>query len=83
MNTNKKNNQEKFKAIVDHANDGILVAYQSGKHNYANTRAAEISEHKIENLLESTINDLLDPNEFFGIQGNVQSRIFVKPVPRQ
>ena len=47
--------EENFKAIVNNANDGIMVAIAGGKHIYANARAAEITGYSVEELLNTTV----------------------------
>jgi PAS domain S-box-containing protein len=75
--------EEKFKAIVDNANDGILVANPNGKHIYANTRASEITGYPIDELLKTTINDLAHPEEFPAIKERFNARLAGQLTPRQ
>jgi len=62
-----RNNDMKFKAIVDTSKDGILVGDEDGKYIYANARAAEITGYCVEELMNTTIKDLAHPDEYEGI----------------
>jgi PAS domain S-box-containing protein len=53
-----------FKAVVNNANDGILIADRTGRHIYANPKAAEITGYTVPQLLESTMKELAHPDEF-------------------
>jgi PAS domain S-box-containing protein len=59
-----KESEEKFRALAENANDGILIASGHGEHVYANKQAAEITGYSISELLKIRIKNLADPDEF-------------------
>jgi len=57
--------EKNFRAIVENANDGIMIAAgESGTHVYANKRAAEITGYSVSELLETSIQDLAPPEDY-------------------
>ena len=78
-----KESEEKFRALAENANEGILVAKKHGEHVYANKRAAEITGYNVSELLKTTIKDLAHPDEFEKIKERYCRIISGKPFNRQ
>jgi len=57
--------EQNFRAIVESANDGIMIAAgEDGTHVYANKRAAEITGYSVSELLETSVRDLAAPDDY-------------------
>ena len=78
-----KESEEKFRALADNANEGILIAKDRGKHVYANKRAAEITGYSVSELLKTKIKDLAHPDEFEEINKRYNAIISGKPFKRR
>ena len=78
-----KESEEKFRALAENANEGILVAIEHGEHVFANKRAAEITGYSVPELLKTKIKDLAHPDEFEKIKERYCTIISGKPFNRQ
>jgi len=78
-----KENEKKFRALAENANEGILIASGYGEYVYANKRAGEITGYSVSELLKLRINDLADPDEFGPIKDNYCSIISGKSFQKQ
>jgi PAS domain S-box-containing protein len=57
--------EQNFRALVENANDGIMIAAgEGGTHVYANKRAAEVTGYSVSELLETSIHDLVPPEDY-------------------
>ena len=57
--------EQNFRALVENANDGIMIAAgEGGAHVYANKRAAEITGYSVSELLETSIQDLVPSEDY-------------------
>lgn len=74
---------ENFRALVENANDGILVATGKGKHVYANKRASEITGYGIPEILEARIEELAHPAELKKIRKRLKRKAEGKSVPQR
>ena len=63
-----KEREENFRTLAENANDGILIAVGGGEYVYANQRAAEITGYGVFELLRTTIQDLVHPDDFGKIE---------------
>ncbi len=63
-----KEREENFRTLAENANDGILIAVEEGKYVYANQRAAEITGYGVFELLKTTIQDIVHPDDFEKIE---------------
>ena len=70
-----KENENKFRALAENANDGVLIASGKGEYVYANKRAGEITGYSVSELLKLRINDLAHPDEIEPIMDNYYSTI--------
>ena len=64
-----------FRAVAENASDGILIADSSGRHVYANRRAAEITGYTISELVETRISDIAHPDELPRLEERLRKRI--------
>jgi PAS domain S-box-containing protein len=55
--------EEKYRTLVEQANDGIFIADQSGKFIIVNTAGSRLSQYSKEELAGMTIYDIADPEE--------------------
>lgn len=76
-----RESEEKYRTLVERANDGILVI-QDEVIRFANSRAAEIWGGAPEDLVGKKYADLLDPGETEKVIGIHRARLAGKPVPR-
>ncbi len=74
---------ENFMALAENAQDAIMIAAGEEILVYANRRAAEITGYSISELLESTIKDILHPDEVEKVTQRHRDRLAGKPVPPQ
>jgi len=63
-----KEREENFRTLAENANDGILIAVEEGEYVYANQRAAEITGYGVFELLKTTIQDIVHPDDFGKIE---------------
>jgi len=63
-----KEREENFRTLAENANDGILIVVEEGEYVYANQRAAEITGYGIFELLKTTIQDIVHPDDFEKIE---------------
>ena len=63
-----KEREENFRTLAENANDGILIAVEEGEYVYANQRAAEITGYGVFELLKTTIQDIVHPDDFEKIE---------------
>jgi PAS domain S-box-containing protein len=78
-----KESEENFRALAENANDGIMIATGEGVHVYANRRAAEILAYSVAELLETTIGDIVHPDDLRAVMERHRRRMAGKPAPRQ
>jgi len=78
-----KESEEKFRALANNANDGILIVAGDGEHVYANKRASEITGYSISELLKTKIKDLAHPDEFEKNRERYYTVISGKPFDKQ
>ena len=77
-----KESEEKFRALAENANEGILIAQEHGEHVYANKRAAKITGYSVSELLKTKMKDLAHPDEFEKIKERYCTIISGKPFKR-
>lgn len=77
-----RESEENFRALAENAFDCILIAC-GGVHVYANKRAAEMLGYTIDELLKTSIKDLVHPKEFKKIEERYKRRLEEKRVPSQ
>ncbi len=63
-----KEREENFRTLAENANDGILIAVEEGEYVYANQHAAEITGYGVFELLKTTIQDIVHPDDFEKIE---------------
>ena len=63
-----KEREENFRTLAENANDGILIAVEESEYVYANQRAAEITGYGVFELLKTTIQDIVHPDDFEKIE---------------
>ena len=56
--------EENFRALAENAFDGIMITIGEEAHVYANKQAAEITGYSVAELLKTTINDLVHPDDY-------------------
>ncbi len=78
-----RESEEHFRAIVENANDGILIAGADGSHLYANRRASEITGYSIDELLKIGMGGLAHPDEIPILSERLRRRIAGEEVPQQ
>ena len=78
-----RESEENFKALAENANDGILIATEDGKFVYANRHTAEMAGYSVSELLKTTIDDLVHPNEIRKIKERYRTIIAGKPFQRK
>jgi len=76
-------NEANFHALADNANDGLLIATESGDYVYANARAAQITDYSVAELLKMGYRDLAHPDELERVNRIYSDRLAGKPSPRQ
>jgi len=74
--------EENFRSLAENANDGILIASGQGVHVYANRRASEITGYTVEELLATTIKDLVHPEESTIIKERYKRRLRGEDAPK-
>ncbi len=74
---------ETFVSLSENANDGIIVAAGEAILVYANRRAAEMTGYSIPELLQSTLKDIIHPDESEKMLQRYRDRLAGKPVPPQ
>jgi PAS domain S-box-containing protein len=76
-----RQSKENFESLAENAFDGLLVGTQGGVHAYANKRAAEITGYTVAELLRTTINELVHPDESEKMLERYRRRIEGRAVP--
>jgi PAS domain S-box-containing protein len=59
-----KESEDAFRSLAENASDGFLVGAANGMHVFANKRAAEITGFSTEELVHTSIRQLVHPEEF-------------------
>ncbi|MDD4136813.1 MAG: PAS domain S-box protein [Methanoregula sp.] len=76
--------EDAFRSLAENANDGFLVGAASGMHVFANKRAEEITGYSIDELVHSSIRQIVRPDEFERvIQGRFKKHMAGEPAPNQ
>ena len=75
-----RESEEKYRTLVERANDGILVV-QDSVVRFSNGRAAEIWGGVPRDLVGKNIADLMDPGEVPRVMGIYQARLAGRPAP--
>lgn len=70
-----------FRAIAENSNNGILIADDRGNHIYVNIRAVEITGYSMEELLNSSIDDLTHSDEISKLIERYKAKVRGKSVP--
>jgi PAS domain S-box-containing protein len=78
-----KEREENFRTLAENANDGILIAVGEGEYVYANQRAAEITGYGVFELLKTTIQDLVHPDDLEKIKETYRHILAEKQFQRQ
>jgi PAS domain S-box-containing protein len=79
-----RESEENFRALVENANDGILIAAgKEGVNLYANKRAAEITGYSVTELLKIGLHELVAPDEVKKVADRYKRRLAGKNVPSQ
>jgi len=78
-----RDSEENFKALAENASDAILIADGTGKHVYANKRAAELTGYSVTEILRTSIKDLAHPDETGELMQQVKKRTAGIPVKRE
>ncbi|NWG04377.1 MAG: PAS domain S-box protein [Syntrophaceae bacterium] len=66
---------ESFRAVIEKANDGIIIAASDGTHLYANQRASEITGYSVEELLKIGMKGLAHPDEIPKLLERIRKRL--------
>jgi PAS domain S-box-containing protein len=74
--------EQNFRALVESANDGILIAIATGDHVYANARAAEITGYTTPELCRMNLAELAHPEELERLTRLFQRRLETGEGPR-
>jgi PAS domain S-box-containing protein len=77
-----RSSEENFRALVENANDGILIATAAGEHVYANARAAEMTGYTVAELLRIPMVQLAHPDEVERVARILRHRIDSGTGPR-
>ncbi len=76
--------EDAFRSLAENANDGFLVGAVNGMHVFANKRAADITGYSIDELVHTSIRDLVRPDEFERVvQDRFRKRMAGEPAPNQ
>jgi PAS domain S-box-containing protein len=75
--------EENFRALVENATDGILIATGKGIYVYANKGAAKITGYSVAELLNLSMKDLTHPDDYKRVAERYRKRLAGKSVPRQ
>ncbi|HXW98551.1 MAG TPA: PAS domain S-box protein [Methanomicrobiales archaeon] len=75
-----RESEEKYRTLVERANDGILVV-QDSVIRFSNSRAAELGGRLPKDIIGKKIEDLMDPGEVPRVVGIYQARLAGKPAP--
>ncbi len=78
-----RESEENFRAVVENANDGIIISGADGSHLYANKRACEITGYSIEELLRIGMRGLAHPDEIPILSERLRRRIAGEVVTQQ
>ncbi len=70
-----RENEKKFRSLIDDANEGILIVNKEGKHLYANKRAAIITGHSLKELLELNNSELIHSKDLDKVFNRLKKRI--------
>ena len=68
------NSEEKYRSIVETANEGIMIADTSGIITYVNTKMAEMLGYAVEELIGKEGISLIEPTELEKAQAKVKKR---------
>jgi len=81
--TRLRESEQMFRALVENANDGILVANPGGRHLFANDRAAAITGYTKHELLSIGFQELGHPDELPKLKRNIRRRLAGEPAAHQ
>jgi two-component system sensor kinase FixL len=76
--------EDAFRSIAENANDAFLVAGPDGIHVFANKRAADITGYSTDELVHTSIRQLVHPEEFEQVvKERFRKRMAGEPAPNQ
>jgi len=75
-----KQSESNYRALTENANVGILVNYQ-GRHVFANPQLLEMLGYTADELHQTSIEDLVHPDEIVEVRRKFQDRLAGRPVP--
>ena len=78
-----REDEEKFRAVVENSNDGIIITASNGSHLYANQRASEITGYSNEELLKVGMKGLVHSDEIPKLSERLKKRLSGEEVPGQ
>lgn len=73
--------RENFKLLAENANDGILIAANSGRFVYVNRKAADITGYTVDELYGIGFSDLAHPDELEKLQARHAGRLRGEAMP--
>ena len=72
--------EKNFRALVEDANVGILLHFQ-GKHEFANARLLQMLSYTLEEFRNTTMKDIVHPDEYEKVSSRFRARMEGKVVP--
>lgn len=79
-----RESEEAFRSLAENANDGFLIGNAEGMHVFANRRTAEITGYSIDELVHTSIRQIVRPDEFERvIEERFRKRMAGEPAPSQ
>jgi PAS domain S-box-containing protein len=79
-----RDSEDAFRSLAEKANDGFLVAGPDGMHVFANKRAADITGYTTDELVHTSIRQLVHPEEFERVvKERFRKRMAGEPAPNQ
>ena len=76
-----RKSEEKYRAYIEHANDGISVVHK-GKLTFVNSRLAEILGYKVDELVGKDFLQFIPNGKLYQITDNLQRRLAGEEVPQ-
>ena len=76
-----KESEENFRAIAENSIDAILIAVESEKYVYVNTKAVELTGYSKEELLNTHIEDIAHPDEKIKFKEKIRAKDSRKTYP--
>ncbi len=83
MEKSLRQSEENFRSLAENANDGILIAAFRGNHIFANRAAAEVLGYRSEELLGTTLKDIVHPKDLQWQEDRRMRRIQGEDLPER